>query len=272
MSCFLQVRQSGEVTLNPHSWHASSNMLFLDQPVGTGLAYTRNKKYPTRDSEVDESFYQMLLAFLALHPSYVTEDPASGLRQSRPLVLAGESHAGHYIPCMARFILRRNEQARAGGGGLIIRLDGLLIGNGWIDPFHQYDVSDYAHGQGLISDGQRHTMKVRHEDRLLTMLPLVALLLSHARVCGDSLSWAMRVVMRVADPREGVPGRPEQGQVPLGRLLLAAGRGVGRLRQPLGREDDHVRLAPVQQGGWLLPPRPPRRRGELLGGQSGVEK
>ena len=77
--------------------------------------------------------------------------------------LTGESHAGHYIPCMAKYILQRNaEVLKSGGkGGLVIHIDGLAIGNGWIDPFYQYDVSDYAHGQGLISDGQRQTMKVR---------------------------------------------------------------------------------------------------------------
>ena len=64
---------------------------------------------------------------------------------------------------MAKYILQRNaEVLKSGGkGGLVIHIDGLAIGNGWIDPFYQYDVSDYAHGQGLISDGQRQTMKVR---------------------------------------------------------------------------------------------------------------
>jgi hypothetical protein len=63
---------------------------------------------------------------------------------------------------MAKYILQRNAEAalHPARGGLVVRIDGLAIGNGWIDPFHQYDVSDYMHGQGLISDGQRHTMKV----------------------------------------------------------------------------------------------------------------
>jgi carboxypeptidase D len=151
------------VTLNPHSWHGATNLMFIDQPVGTGLAYTRNRKHASDDQQVSAAFYRMLLAFFALHPSYVAPaQEASGVRVTRPVVLAGESHAGHYIPCMTKYILAMNAEARRqGGGGLVINIDGLAIGNGWIDPFHQYDVSDYAHGQGLISDGQRHTMKVR---------------------------------------------------------------------------------------------------------------
>ena len=63
---------------------------------------------------------------------------------------------------MTKYILERNAEIIQDSSrkGIIINIDGIAIGNGWIDPFHQYDVSDYAHGQGLISDGQRHTMKV----------------------------------------------------------------------------------------------------------------
>lgn len=154
-----QLNKAGDVTLNPHSWHHSTNLLFLDQPVGTGLAYTLDRRYPRSDKEVNEAFVAMLVRFFALHPQYVAE--IDGHRVTRPIVLAGESHAGHYIPSMAKHIMERNaEVARADSGGLILLIDGLAIGNGWIDPFHQYDVSDYVHGQGLISDGQRHTMKV----------------------------------------------------------------------------------------------------------------
>ena len=32
-----------KIKLNPDSWHNAANMLFIDQPVGTGLAYTTNK-------------------------------------------------------------------------------------------------------------------------------------------------------------------------------------------------------------------------------------
>jgi carboxypeptidase D len=86
----LKLSPEGEVTLNPHSWHRAANLLFVDQPVGTGLAYTRDRRYPKTDQEVNAAFYQMLLAFFALHPAYVTRDPASGLRTTRPVILSGQ--------------------------------------------------------------------------------------------------------------------------------------------------------------------------------------
>jgi hypothetical protein len=34
-----------------------------------------------------------------------------------------------------------------------------IVGNPWLDPFYQYDASEFAHGLGLISLGQRHKLK-----------------------------------------------------------------------------------------------------------------
>jgi len=42
---------------------------------------------------------------------------------------------------------------------LYISLEGIALGNPWIDPHSQYDTSDYAHGIGLISNGQKNKMK-----------------------------------------------------------------------------------------------------------------
>lgn len=34
-----------------------------------------------------------------------------------------------------------------------------LPGNPWLDPYYQYDASEFAHGLGLISLGQKHRLK-----------------------------------------------------------------------------------------------------------------
>ena len=85
----LKVNKAGDVRLNPHSWHHVTNIMFLDQPVGTGLAYTRNRRYPKNDKEINLAFYNMLMAFFKLHPGYVSLDKATGFRTSRPIVLSG---------------------------------------------------------------------------------------------------------------------------------------------------------------------------------------
>lgn len=39
----------------------------------------------------------------------------------------------------------------------------MAIGNGWLDPVNQYDVSDFAFGMGLIDGGQRRAMKLKQD-------------------------------------------------------------------------------------------------------------
>jgi carboxypeptidase C (cathepsin A) len=40
--------------LNPHSWHHLADVLYIDQPVGTGLSFTTNRDgYPRNDEQVN---------------------------------------------------------------------------------------------------------------------------------------------------------------------------------------------------------------------------
>ena len=90
-----------------------------------------------------------------MHGQFVANQ--GGSSKTRSVYLAGESHAGHYIPSIVAFILKKNRQSNS----LVpfIDIKGMLIGNGWIDPIRQYDVSDFAHGHGLITIQQKNTLK-----------------------------------------------------------------------------------------------------------------
>jgi carboxypeptidase C (cathepsin A) len=146
-----------QVKINPYSWHNAANLVFVDQPVGTGLSYTLNRDgYASSDEMINAHFYNFLLEFFKLHSNYVTTD-SNGKRRTRTFFLSGESHAGHYIPSMAAYINMKNSQA--GNNDLIINLEGVAMGNPWTDPYNQYDVSDFAHGLGLINQGQTNLLK-----------------------------------------------------------------------------------------------------------------
>ena len=156
------MRVNGDkVTINPHSWHNAANMLFIDQPVGTGLSYTKSSSYPHNDNEINVHFYRFLEEFFRMHPRYITSGSNAPLMQTRPLYMTGESHAGHYIPFMAAMILKQNkDNAKKKSSSLFhIDLKGIALGNPWTDPFIQYDVSDFMHGLGVITHGQRNHMK-----------------------------------------------------------------------------------------------------------------
>lgn len=134
------------ITINEHSWHrAPSYSLYIDQPVGTGLSYSKSKEWATNDAEVNEYFYGYLTNFFSVH-SYLLEG-----RETVDVYFSGESHAGHYIPSMMNYILDKNKS----GGKYNINLKGAMIGNGWMDPYNQYAVSDFALAAGYIGVGER---------------------------------------------------------------------------------------------------------------------
>lgn len=146
-----------EINLNPESWHKAANILFIDQPVGTGLSFTQKKSGLSKnDNDVNRHLHRFMLEFLKLHDRYVQVDDG-GRRRSRNIFLTGESHAGHYIPSFAAYNQKINKNLR--GDGITIQIVGLALGNPWVDPKNQYDVSEFAHGAGLISHGQRRSLQ-----------------------------------------------------------------------------------------------------------------
>ena len=139
---------NGTISANEYSWHKVSNLLFIDQPVGTGLSFTRKGRYAKNDEEVNIKFHYFMQEFLKIHHRF----------KGRDIYLAGESHAGHYIPSIAKYIMEKNKE-KTTESDITINIKGLLIGNGWIDPINQYDVSDFAYKYGLINDRQKQKLK-----------------------------------------------------------------------------------------------------------------
>lgn len=168
------------IEINPYSWHkAPAYTLYIDQPVGTGLSFSKNHNWATNDLEVNVDFYIFLQNFLMLHKDkFVQDSPISNhdgqtltYQMSRPLFFSGESHAGHYIPSMIDHILEQNDQLlgvkqRGSDRGLvplqgkiIVSVQGGAIGNGWVDPVYQYSAAKAAYGMGLIDDAQLNALK-----------------------------------------------------------------------------------------------------------------
>lgn len=86
---------SGATTkFNPYSWNSKSNILWIDQPGGTGFSYTDAGGRDTDEAGVARDMYAFLQAFFKAHvelqgrPFYVTgesygESPAAVLEQRR---------------------------------------------------------------------------------------------------------------------------------------------------------------------------------------------
>ncbi len=98
---------------NPNSWNSKANLIFMDQPVGTGFSKCSNPAHYARNEKmVAENFYKFLVKFLIKYPEY----------KKRTMYITGESYAGHYIPAIADFIVRNPNED--------INFLGVAIGNG----------------------------------------------------------------------------------------------------------------------------------------------
>jgi cathepsin A (carboxypeptidase C) len=64
--------ETNDWQVNPWSWHTNFNLIFLDQPIGTGLSVVKNPKdYAATEGEVADMFYEWKNGFLKKYPEYV---------------------------------------------------------------------------------------------------------------------------------------------------------------------------------------------------------
>jgi carboxypeptidase D len=141
----LMLTPDGKIEENIYSWTNVADVLFVDQPLGTGLSHTQHRSC-NDDRSCNSKFYDFLIHFFRLYKEYVSSNH-DGTQRTNRIIIAGESHAGHFIPSFVDYLLEKNE----GNAKLFIDIDHLVVGNGWVDPSEQYDVSDYAYVMKMIT-------------------------------------------------------------------------------------------------------------------------
>lgn len=116
------IKNRGIFTENKFAWNNNAHVMFVDQPLGTGFSFANSIwDYRMTEDQVAVDFYHFLINFYNKYPEF----------RNRELYLAGESYAGKYIPAIANYLYHTNLK--------IVRPDGIAIGNGWVDPFYQYE-------------------------------------------------------------------------------------------------------------------------------------
>lgn len=135
------VNKDGATTAkNPYSWNTKANVMWVDQPAGTGFS----TGLPTmhNETQVGDNMYGFLQALL-------TSQELSKFAKN-PFFVFGESYAGHYVPA----VTHRIWQGKKNKEGIAINLEGLGIGNGLVDPAEQYKwYPDMAHDGGKSEGG-----------------------------------------------------------------------------------------------------------------------
>ncbi|CAN8097836.1 unnamed protein product [Discula destructiva] len=140
---------SSEPSLNEYSWNNYANMLYVDQPIGTGFSYGTDSATSTVTAA--EYVWKFLQNFYAAFPEF----------ESRDFALWTESYGGHYGPEFASYFETQNAAIAAGTvTGEKINLIALGINNGWLDPLLQYQaypIFAYENGYNQLVTERQYT-------------------------------------------------------------------------------------------------------------------
>ncbi|KAL7599229.1 hypothetical protein Lser_V15G24412 [Lactuca serriola] len=125
---------------NPYSWTKVANIIFLDQPAGTGFSYAKTRAaYITNDTLSSMHAYHFLRKWLVDHPKFL----------SNPFYLGGESYMGIVAPMIVNEIYKGNEV----GEGPQIKIKGYMLGNPLTDTSGDYNSRiPFLHHMGLLSN------------------------------------------------------------------------------------------------------------------------
>ncbi|XP_020884043.1 serine carboxypeptidase-like 12 isoform X3 [Arabidopsis lyrata subsp. lyrata] len=123
-----------------YSWTKMANIIFLDQPVGTGFSYSRTPLIdkPSDTSEV-KRIREFLQKWLSKHPQF----------SSNPFYASGDSYSGMIVPALVQEISKGNYICC----NRPINLQGYILGNPitYFEEDRNYRVP-FSHGMALISD------------------------------------------------------------------------------------------------------------------------
>lgn len=138
----LAVREQG--------WNHFANYLMFEQPLSVMLSFDASSEdLPANVHEGTQQYYQALLNFLQLHPEIA----------QNPIILAGESYAGTYLPLLAQAIVDGN----ARGMSPQIDLKAVTLLDAWVDPYVQMSQDTlYAYTHGMISAREKQHLDAHY--------------------------------------------------------------------------------------------------------------
>jgi hypothetical protein len=130
-----RISAAGQPVPNPSAWTQEYNMVFLDNPRGTGYssADVLCTEWQCYGSDFDAFIRQFLTGYGLL---------------SNDLYITGESYGGHYVPASAYTVHTNN----ALGVTPLVNLKGIAVGNGFVAPLEMSGgYADIIYQAGLLS-------------------------------------------------------------------------------------------------------------------------
>ena len=89
---------------NIYSWNLRHNLLYIDNPVGTGFSFTDDSKgYPRSDQQLATELLEALSQFMLLYPHMIS----GAVSAKTPIYAFGESYGGAYVVSLAHVYLQQ---------------------------------------------------------------------------------------------------------------------------------------------------------------------
>ncbi|XP_053613730.1 venom serine carboxypeptidase-like [Plodia interpunctella] len=139
------INESGTLQPRPSSWGVNHSLLFIDNPVETGLSFSETKHYSTNLDTCAEHLYKFLQQFLTVYPEV----------RAAPLFIAGESYGGRYVPAFAKKVYDNMER----DGERKINLQGLIMGNPLFNYADTANISQIFYQWGLVDQQGLRSVK-----------------------------------------------------------------------------------------------------------------
>jgi len=131
---------------NPNAWNQYANYMIFEHPLSVTISFAKDADVPKTVQQGMEQYYQALLNFLAKHPEI----------SKNPIILAGESYAGTYLPLLTKQIVDGNAKVP---DDKKLKLAGTVLLDAWVDPWVQMATdTTYAYYHGLISAEQKEAL------------------------------------------------------------------------------------------------------------------
>lgn len=132
-----------DVRLKPRNstWIKFANVLFVDNPVGTGFSYVNNSNaFATNNTQIADDLVTLVSVFFTKLPEF----------QKVPLYIFSESYGGKMA---ASFALALHKAASAGKVQCNFR--GVALGDGWLSPLDSMSSwAQYLYGLSLLDGAE----------------------------------------------------------------------------------------------------------------------
>ncbi|KAK4485543.1 hypothetical protein RD792_008185, partial [Penstemon davidsonii] len=127
--------------LNEYSWTKVANIIFIDQPAGTGFSCAKTREaYNSNDTTSATHTYDFLRKWLINHPKYL----------KNPLYIGGDSYSGIILPLVVDHVYGGIELENEP----LLNMKGYILGNPFTDTYNDVNGRvQYAHRMGLLSNG-----------------------------------------------------------------------------------------------------------------------